>query len=74
MSDKFNIPRATLSMDSVNEALMAKGVKELLIASFIDVLHNCEFARFAPGSKAQAMDKIYQQAIEVITQTEEELK
>ncbi len=74
MSDKFNIPRATLSMDSVNDALMAKGVKELLIASFIDVLHNCEFARFAPGNKAQAMDKIYQQAIEVITQTEEELK
>lgn len=74
MSDKFNIPRATLSMDSVNNALMAKGVKELLIASFIDVLHNCEFARFAPGSKAQAMDEIYRQAIEVITQTEEELK
>ena len=74
MSDKFNIPRATLSMNSVNEALMAKGVKELLIASFIDVLHNCEFARFAPGNKAQAMDKIYRQAIEVITQTEEELK
>lgn len=74
MSDKFNIPRAALSMDSVNEALMAKGVKELLIASFIDVLHNCEYARFAPGNKAQAMDKIYHQAIEVITQTEEELK
>lgn len=74
MSDKFNIPRATLSMDSVNDALMAKGVKELLIASFIDVLHDCEFARFAPGSKEQAMDKIYRQAIEVITQTEEELK
>ena len=74
MSDKFNIPRATLSMDSVNDALMAKGVKELLIASFIDVLHNCEFARFAPGNKEQAMDKVYRQAIEVITQTEEELK
>lgn len=74
MSDKFNIPRASLSMESVNDALMAKGVKELLIASFIDVLHNCEYARFAPGNKAQAMDKIYHQAIEVITQTEEELK
>lgn len=74
MSDKFNIPRATLSMDSANDALKAKGVKEELITRFIEVLNNCEFARFAPGNKAQAMDQVYSQAIEVITLTEEELK
>lgn len=74
MSDKFNIPRAALSMESAHDALKAKGVKEELIARFIDVLNNCEFARFAPGNKEQAMDQVYRQAIEVITLTEEELK
>jgi hypothetical protein len=74
MSDKFNIPRATLSMDSAHDALKTKGVKEELITRFIEVLNNCEYARFAPGNKAQAMDQVYRQAIEVITHTEEELK
>ena len=74
MSDKFNIPRSGLSMDSVNGALRSKGVKDELISSFIEVLNRCEFARFAPGNKTQAMDEIYKQSIEVITRTEDELK
>jgi hypothetical protein len=74
MSDKFNIPRSALSMDSVNGALKSKGVKDELSANFIEVLNKCEFARFAPGNKTQAMDEIYKQSIEVITRTEDELK
>jgi hypothetical protein len=74
MSDKFNIPRSTLSMDSVNEALQAKNVNEALIKQFISTLNNCEFARFAPGNKSQLMDELYKEAIEVITRTEQELR
>jgi len=74
MSDKFNIPRSTLSMDSVNEALQAKNVNETLIKQFISTLNNCEFARFAPGNKSQLMDQLYKEAIEVITRTEQELR
>lgn len=74
MSDKFNIPRSTLSMTSVNEALIAKNVNEELIKQFISILNNCEFARFAPGNKSQAMDELYNQAIDVITRTEQELR
>lgn len=74
MSDKFNIPRASLSMDSVNDALESKNVKKELITQFIDILNKCEFARFAPGNKTQAMDEIFRESIKVITQTEQELK
>ncbi|KAF0198776.1 MAG: hypothetical protein FD166_1028 [Bacteroidetes bacterium] len=74
MSDKFNIPRSTLSMNSVNEALSGKNVDEELIKQFISILNNCEYARFAPGNKSQAMDELYNQAIEVITRTEQELR
>ncbi len=74
MSDKFNIPRSALSMDSANEALSAKNVNEELIRQFINTLNNCEFARFAPGNKSQAMSELYSQAIDVITRTEQELR
>jgi hypothetical protein len=74
ISDKFNIPGSTLSMDSVNQALKNKNVKDELIAQFITALNNCEFARFAPGDKSLAMDKLYREAIEVITNTEQQLK
>ncbi|MHC1774682.1 MAG: BatD family protein [Lentimicrobium sp.] len=74
MSDKFNIPRSALSMDSVNEALSNKNVNEELIKQFIGALNNCEFARFAPGNKSQLMDELYSQALDVITRTEQELR
>ncbi|GAP42785.1 oxygen tolerance [Lentimicrobium saccharophilum] len=74
ISDKFNIPGSTLSMDSVNQALKNKNVNEDLITQFISALNNCEFARFAPGDKSQVMDKLYREAIEVITNTEQHLK
>lgn len=74
LSDKFNIPRSTLSMDSVNEALTSKRVSSELIKQFIDTLNNCEFARFAPIDKSKAMGDLYKQAIDAITRTEQELK
>lgn len=74
ISDKFNIPRSSLSMDSVTDALQKKNVSEGLIIKFVNTLNNCEYARFAPGDKSQIMVNLYTEALEVITQTEQELK
>jgi len=74
LSDKFSIPIAELSMDSVNEALNNKNVAENISAQFIKTLNNCEFARFAPGDESLTMDKIYKEAIDIISKTESELK
>ena len=74
ISDKFSIPLAELSMDSVKEALQSKSVNEEISKEFIETLHNCEFARFAPGDNATKMDKIYKESINIITKTERELK
>lgn len=74
ISDKFNISRSALSIDSVAEALRNKNVKEELIVKFLDTLNHCEFARFAPGDKSEVMGNLYSEALEVITQTEQELK
>ncbi|MFZ4399972.1 MAG: BatD family protein [Bacteroidales bacterium] len=74
LSDKFSIALADLSMESVKEALKNKQVNENITNEFIKILNNCEFARFAPGDESLAMDKIYNEAIEIISKTENELK
>ena len=49
LSDKFTIPPADLSMETVRETLMTKQVSEASITRITDTLQNTEFARFAPG-------------------------
>lgn len=70
VSDKFNIPLSSLSVDTVNEALVKKGVKDELVKEFIDVLHECEFARFAPGNANENMERMYMSAQDIITKIE----
>ena len=74
LSDKFSIPLAELSIDSVQDALQRKNVNELIIQQFIGTLHNTEFARFAPGEKTVNMERIYNEALEIITKMERELR
>jgi hypothetical protein len=74
LSDKFSIPLANLSIDTVNETLTKKEVKQEIIDKFIETLNNCEFARFAPGESQSNMEQIYNEAMNVISLMERELK
>ena len=74
LSDKFSIPLASLSMDTVTETLIQKELKPETIGKFTETLNHCEYARFAPGESQAAMDNIYNEAISVITLIEKELK
>ncbi|MCX6250412.1 MAG: BatD family protein [Bacteroidetes bacterium] len=74
LSDKFSIPLSELSMDSVSQALSSRNVNEEITRQFIETLNNTEFARFAPGEKSIIMDKIYNEALDVITKSERELR
>ncbi|MCK9220503.1 MAG: BatD family protein [Bacteroidales bacterium] len=74
LSDKFSIPLADLSIDSVQQALEHKNVNELIIKQFVDTLNDTEFARFAPGEKTVNMERIYDEALEIISKIERELR
>lgn len=74
LSDKFNIPLAELSLDTVRGRLEKRSVNIDFINEFIEVLEQCEFARFAPGDKNQTMDELYDKALTLITRIEKELK
>ncbi len=74
LSDKFNIPQAELSKESVNDKLLDKEVNKKTINQFIETLNHCDFARFAPGNPESTMEIIYNEALEIISKIERELK
>ncbi len=74
MGDKLNIPPAELSMDNVREILSRRNVNPEIADQFIATLNSTEYARFAPGNKSEVMDKVYHEALDVITKIERELK
>ena len=70
MSDKFHIPLAQLSMDSVEERLKGKNIDEESIRDFLATLENCEYARFAPGDSSEMMHNLYNLSLQFITKIE----
>ena len=70
ISDKLGIERSVLSMDTVKEAMMGKGIDEALSNEFVDTLNTCEFARFAPGDAAAKMAELYEKGLDVIMKVE----
>ncbi len=73
ISDKFNIPLSELSIETAENSLNRKAVDPQITSRFIEALHNCEYARFAPGDKATLMSAIYQETLQVIVKTEEQI-
>lgn len=74
ISDKLNIARSQLSIDTVKEIMQSKNVDENIVNEFIELLNNCDYARFAPGDPSKKMDDLYQKGIELITKAEKHLK
>ena len=70
MSDKFHIPLADLSMDTVRSRLSEKGVASEDIEEFVSTLNECEFARFAPNSGHELMNRLYDLSLQFITKIE----
>jgi hypothetical protein len=70
ISDKLGIERSVLSMGTVKEAMMQKGVDETLANEFVETLDTCEFARFAPGDAASKMEGLYERGLNVIMKVE----
>jgi len=74
IADKFNIRLSVLSVETVHDYLAEKKVSVELINEFTETLNDCEYARFAPGDKDVAMDKVYKEGIQIISKIESQLK
>lgn len=74
ISDKLSIPVSQLSKDNIEAELTKHGVAEDIIKTFIGALDECEFARYAPGSESEAMDKVYSMSVDAISKMENSIK
>ncbi len=73
MSDKFNIPVANLTRESVREELSKRGVGGDDIKSFSDIISQCDEAQYSPLSAAQ-VGEVYGHALKLISNIETQVK
>ena len=74
ISDKLNIPFAELSRERISQALKDEKVSDSYADTFIGILDACEFARYAPDSGHEAMAAHYEQAVDVISSIDSNMK
>ena len=74
ISDKFDLQKAELSMETVKEMLEQKQVAGETIKAFMDTMNSIEYARFAPGDTKGKMENIYSETLHAIMQAEKSLK
>ncbi len=74
VTDKFNIPTAQLSREKMMQTLEESGVSSDTVGCFVQTLEKCELARYAPNSDNQQMVELYEQAVETLSNIEQELK
>ena len=73
LSDKLTIPQSKLSKENAKDILTGKQVPGDDTNSIIELIDNCEFARYAPASKETEMDTIYSNAVKLISKLESKI-
>lgn len=73
LSDKFTIPVADLSRDTITAKLTEKQVSPETLQQLSSVLDNCEFARYAPASVTGDLNEVYNSTVTLITKLEDEI-
>ena len=74
LSDKLSIPVAELNRDNIGQELSKYGISEKLSSSFMNILDTSEFARYAPAESDEAMDKLYDETVNAISEMESVIK
>ncbi len=73
IGDKLSIPFSQLQRDVISEQLQQKGVDQAFVSDFMQLLDNCEMARYSQDGGAVAMAEQYNKAIETISNLENRL-
>ncbi len=74
LSDKLGIPVADLSRESAVDGLKNKNVEQSIIDNFVEVVDQCEFARYAPAGGSEARSELYSKAESTMSRLEKQIK
>jgi hypothetical protein len=74
LSDKLLIPVAELNKTKAKDALLEKKVPENVTYRFLEIIGDCEFARYAPPSQSPDMNRVYEDTHQIIMSIEQKIK
>lgn len=72
MSDRFNIPVADLTKESIREELSRRGINEEA-RRVTEIISKCEEAQYSPVASSQ-MSEVYAEGIDIISKVESAIK
>lgn len=74
VGDKLSMDMSQLSKENISSALIAKAVPENVVADFVDLIDQCEYARYSPDADHEAMNAHYEKAVSTITAIDSYMK
>ena len=72
LKSKFLIETSEFNKDKITRLLSEKNIKKETIELFINLIENCEFARFTPASDV-AVNNDYKNAVKVISEIDKQI-
>ncbi len=69
---KLHIETVEMSKENIIEILQNKNASETSVNQFMELMNDCEFARYAPATDT-AMHNDFDRAIEIITELEKQI-
>ncbi len=72
-SDKFAIPLADLSRDTISTNLTLKNIKQETLQMVNKAIDDCEFAHYAPATITGNLQEVYDSAVKLLTILEDEI-
>lgn len=73
LGDKLKLSQSMLSRENICGYLQERGIQQDALNTLVRLIDSIEFARFAPAQEG-SLDHIYEQAIQIITELENNLK
>ena len=74
-SNKFKVNSSDLSKETIQTFLKSHSVSENVCNTFIEVIEDCEFCRFAPSQlESSKMNIVYQKGTDIIITIESQMK
>jgi len=74
ISDKLNMPIATLNLENSTEKLLSIGIGNEMVEEFKAIIESCEYARFSPNAEHSQMADLYNKTFSLIEGIEDLLK
>lgn len=71
---KLKIETAEMSKEKISDLLAGKQVDTTRIENFINLLKNCELARYSNQHTASELDRDYQSAVQVLSDLDKQIK